>query len=86
MEIDIILNEFTSPHEAVELLPFFDWYLTYNTGAAFSFLANAGGWQRWLFTVIAVVISLVILQWIYRLPRTRAAPAARLRILPRAIS
>ena len=36
-----------TPHQAVNLLPYFDWYLTYNTGAAFSLLADAGGWQRW---------------------------------------
>ena len=34
--------------------------LAYNTGAAFSFLAGAGGWQRWLFTAVAVVASVVI--------------------------
>jgi signal peptidase II len=56
------------PHQAVNLLPFFDWYLTYNTGAAFSFLADAGGWQRWLFTVIAIVMSVLIVQWIRKLP------------------
>ena len=37
------------PGERVNVLPFFDWILTYNTGAAFSFLATAGGWQRWFF-------------------------------------
>ena len=57
-----------TPHQAVNLLPFFDWYLTYNTGAAFSLLADAGGWQRWLFTAIAIVISFVIVQWIRKLP------------------
>lgn len=38
-----------------------------NTGAAFSMLADAGGWQRWFFTVLAVVVTLVTLVWIYRL-------------------
>ncbi len=66
------------PHQPVSLLPFFDWYLTYNTCSAFSFLANAGGWQRWLFTVIAVVISGIILQWIYRLPRDETLTAVSL--------
>ena len=56
-----------TPHEAVNLLPFFDWYLTYNTGAAFSFLADAGGWQRWLFTAIAIIMSVLIVQWIRKL-------------------
>ncbi len=69
------------PHQAVALLPFFDWYLTYNTGAAFSFLAGAGGWQRWLFTIIAIVISAVILQWISRLPRGETLTAIALSLI-----
>ena len=36
---------------------FWNWYRTYNTGAAFSFLSDAGGWQIWFFTVLAVAIS-----------------------------
>jgi signal peptidase II len=66
------------PHQAVNLFPYFDWYLTYNTGAAFSFLADAGGWQRWFFTVIAVVISGVILQWIRKLPSEESLTAVSL--------
>ena len=57
-----------TPHQAVNLMPYFDWYLTYNTGAAFSFLADAGGWQRWLFTAIAIIMSVLIVQWIRKLP------------------
>jgi signal peptidase II len=40
---------------------FFDLTLTYNKGAAFSFLANAGGWQRWFFTIFGIVAALVII-------------------------
>ncbi|MEL6447805.1 MAG: signal peptidase II [Pseudomonadota bacterium] len=40
----------------------------HNTGAAFSFLADAGGWQRWLFVALACVISVVIMVWLRRLP------------------
>lgn len=69
------------PHQPVNLFPYFDWYLTYNTGAAFSFLANAGGWQRWLFTVIAIVISVVIVQWIRRLPREETLTAVSLSLI-----
>ncbi|MFT3668946.1 MAG: signal peptidase II [Pseudoxanthomonas sp.] len=49
---------------------FWNWYRTYNTGAAFSFLADAGGWQRWFFTVLAVGISGLLGFW---LSRTRRA-------------
>lgn len=52
----------------VEVLPVLNWTLLHNTGAAFSFLSDAGGWQRWLFTVISVVVSLVFLVWMYRTP------------------
>lgn len=44
----------------------FGFTLLHNTGAAFSFLSNAGGWQRWIFVIIAVVVSLVLLVWIKR--------------------
>ena len=69
------------PHQAVNLLPFFDWYLTYNTVAAFSFLANAGGWQRWLFTIIAVVMSVLIVQWIRKLPAEDTLAAIALSLI-----
>lgn len=38
-----------------------------NTGAAFSFLAGAGGWQRWFFVVLASVVSVVIAIWLWRI-------------------
>jgi signal peptidase II len=68
-------------HQPVNLLPGFDWYLTYNTGAAFSLLADAGGWQRWLFTAIAVVISILILQWIRKLPEDDSLTALSLALI-----
>ncbi|MEO7743987.1 MAG: signal peptidase II [Usitatibacter sp.] len=43
--------------EVREMTPFFNLVLAHNTGAAFSFLAGAGGWQRWFFAIIAVAIS-----------------------------
>ena len=48
---------------------FWNWYRTYNTGAAFSFLAGAGGWQLWLFTGLAVAISGLLGWWLWRTPR-----------------
>jgi signal peptidase II len=51
----------------VEILPVFDLTLRYNTGAAFSFLSEAGGWQRWFFTAVAVIVSVVLVVWLYRL-------------------
>jgi signal peptidase II len=55
-------------YERITVIPdLFDWTLAYNTGAAFSFLAGASGWQRWLFTLIAVVVSVVLVVWMKRL-------------------
>lgn len=51
------------------LLPVLDLTLVYNRGAAFSFLSDAGGWQRWLFGAIALAASITISVWIARLPR-----------------
>ncbi|MFN2381891.1 MAG: signal peptidase II [Guyparkeria sp.] len=48
----------------VEVLPFFDLTLLYNTGAAFSFLADHDGWQRWFFVLLAVVIVAALLVWL----------------------
>jgi signal peptidase II len=51
----------------VPILPIFDFMLTYNTGAAFSFLSNAGGWQRWLFVALAIAVSAFLLRWLWTL-------------------
>lgn len=56
-------------YEPVPVMPFFNLMLAHNTGAAFSFLADAGGWQRWFFVGLTAVISVVLLAWLYRLPR-----------------
>jgi signal peptidase II len=53
--------------ESREITPFFNLVLVHNSGAAFSFLAGAGGWQRWFFTGIAIAISVVIV-WMLRKP------------------
>lgn len=53
--------------ESVNLLPVFNFTYARNYGAAFSFLGDAGGWQRWLFTGIAVVVTIGITIWLARL-------------------
>ena len=45
------------PGDSHYVAPFFNWVLTFNSGAAFSFLSDAGGWQRWFFTALALGIS-----------------------------
>jgi len=53
------------PGEVIPVLPFLSIVLAFNTGAAFSFLAGADGWQRWFFTVVAVAASFFIV-WLLR--------------------
>ncbi len=57
--------------ESVPLLPVFNFTYARNYGAAFSFLGDAGGWQRWFFTLIAVVVSIVLAVWLSRLAKTQ---------------
>ena len=47
-------------YESVRVTPFFNMVLVHNTGAAFSFLADAGGWQRWFFVAVSSIISVVL--------------------------
>lgn len=49
---------------------FLNWTLAYNDGAAFSFLAGHGGWQRWLFTLLAIGVSIALATWLARTPRS----------------
>lgn len=50
--------------ESVAVLPFFNLTLLHNTGAAFSFLAGADGWQRWFFVALAAIVSAVLIRWL----------------------
>ncbi|MFG8312559.1 signal peptidase II, partial [Pseudomonas aeruginosa] len=55
--------------ESVPAAPFFNWVHRHNTGAAFSFLADVGGWQQPLFIGLALVISILLVYWLWRSPR-----------------
>ena len=48
------------------VLPFFNWLLLFNPGAAFSFLAQSSGWQRWFFTVIGIAAAIYIIWLLYK--------------------
>jgi signal peptidase II len=56
-----------TPHPVIPGI--LNWTLTFNTGAAFSFLADSAGWQRWFFAALAVGISGVLATWLARTPR-----------------
>ena len=55
--------------DSVAVLPVLDIVRAHNSGAAFSFLAKAGGWQRWAFSALAVVVSLGLLYWLRTIAR-----------------
>ncbi len=74
----IVLDQLTKALVLAHLAPYspqvvidgvLNWTLAFNTGAAFSFLADAGGWQRWGFSGLAVVISAVLGVWLARTER-----------------
>jgi len=69
--------EYLKPVAAIPGL--LNWTLAFNTGAAFSFLAGENGWQRWLFSALAIGVSAVLALWLSRTPRgdwRNAAPLA----------
>ncbi len=79
----IVLDQWTkwiaSTHlnyaDPVPVLPFLNWTLLHNYGAAFSFLSDAGGWQRYFFTSLAGIVSVNLLFWLMRMPKNRESAA-----------
>jgi signal peptidase II len=67
--------------EFTTVLPILDITRMHNVGAAFSFLATASGWQRWLFISLAVVVSIGIVVWLYRMPRSHGLLACGLALV-----
>lgn len=59
--------KFLMEYQPLQITSFFNLTLSYNTGAAFSFLHQASGWQKWLFGILAVVVSIGLLIWMTRL-------------------
>jgi signal peptidase II len=58
-------------YESVNVLPIFSLTYVHNLGAAFSFLADQGGWQRWFFTAIAAIASIVFIVWLAKTPKSQ---------------
>jgi signal peptidase II len=67
--------------EFTTVLPILDITCMHNVGAAFSFLAGASGWQRWLFIILAVGVSVAIVIWLFRMPRSKVLLAAGLSLV-----
>lgn len=68
-------------YQSIDLVPFFNLTYVHNTGAAFSFLSEAGGWQRWFFACLAIVVSAVIAVWIARLEKHETLLAVALSLI-----
>jgi len=68
-------------YRPLEVMPFFNLMLAYNPGAAFSFLSDAGGWQRWFFTALSSVVSVALLIWLHRLKEQERGMAASLSLI-----
>jgi signal peptidase II len=64
-----------APWQPVPVLPILNWTLVFNPGAAFSFLGDAGGWQRWLFTGLALAVSAMLVWWLRQTPRRQLSVA-----------
>ena len=75
--IVVALDQFTKQwveeafvlYESLPVTSFFNLTLVYNTGAAFSFLADAGGWQRWFFLILALVICTYLVYWLLQMKK-----------------
>ncbi|MBW6390309.1 MULTISPECIES: signal peptidase II [Halomonadaceae] len=76
-----VMSSLLSYGQPVEVLPFFNLTLLHNTGAAFSFLADHPGWQRWFFAAIAVGASIALTVWMSRLKADEKLLAASLALV-----
>ncbi len=63
-------------HKPLAVFPGFNWTLMYNKGAAFSFLSQAGGWQRWFFIILSSVISIALIIWLKQLKKDQQVLSA----------
>jgi signal peptidase II len=81
-QVSKLLAESSLPHaKAVAVTAFFNLTLVYNEGAAFSFLSDQGGWQRWFFVVLALVVSGVLVFWLRSLERGERLTAMALALV-----
>jgi len=68
-------------HQQVAVIPYLALFKAYNPGAAFSFLSDASGWQRWFFVVLAMIVITVLLVWLRRLSAMETATSLALALI-----
>jgi signal peptidase II len=77
----LLANSMLALHQSVDVIPSLAIRLAYNSGAAFSFLSEASGWQRWFFVVLSLVVIGILIVWIRRLPSEQAMMALALALI-----
>ena len=75
------VTQHLAPGEVFAVLPFFNLSLSFNAGAAFSFLAEAGGWQLIFFSVISISAIVALSIWLLKLPQSAATQATALALI-----
>jgi len=75
------VSDALSMHEIIPVAPFLNITLSHNMGAAFGFLHQAGGWQQYFFTGIAISVSLALIIWLCRLPSSDRWTACALALI-----
>lgn len=77
----IAIDDSMRLYESIAIFPHFNLTYVRNTGAAFSFLSDAGGWQRWFFSVMALAISIVLVIYLWRLKKQETLLAVALALV-----
>jgi signal peptidase II len=77
----LVIADSMQLYQSIQVMPFFKLTYVHNTGAAFSFLSEAGGWQRWFFAGLALAISVVIAVWLTRLKKHETLLAVALALV-----
>lgn len=76
-----LASHYLTLYQPVPVFSGFNITLMHNSGAAFSFLSDAGGWQRWFFTVIALAVSVGIIVWLKRLSASQVTLSIALALI-----
>jgi len=77
----LLADSLLALHESIAVLPVLAIRKAYNSGAAFSFLGDASGWQRWFFIALAIAVILLLVTWLRRLPAEQKWTALALALI-----
>lgn len=77
----VVMSNWLELYQTVAVMPYFNFTLAHNSGAAFSFLSGAGGWQRWFFIALALLVSVVLTVWLSRLKAAEKVEAIAISLI-----